>query len=124
MITEGYFGQAKNYPETDWLICIARKYPWFIKRDRMGYLPSLAPSEELLGDWKTGGLGWEAYEGRYRREIEESAQATSDIAWIGIKDCQGETVRLMCWEKNPPCHRFLLLDIIQGLATTANLEEI
>ncbi len=115
MITEGYFGNIKNYPETDWLLCISRKRPWFIKKDKMSHFPSLAPSQDLLDDWKTGGLGWEAYEMRYRREIESSEQAKRDIAWIGIKDCQDEAVRLLCWEKSPPCHRFILLDIISEL---------
>ena len=120
MITEGYFAQKKNYPETDWLICIARTWPWFIKRDQtMSHFPSLAPSPELLGDWKTGGISWELYEERYRKEVDASEQARRDIAWIGIKDCQGETVRLMCWEKGPPCHRFLLLDIIQSSSGSA-----
>jgi len=86
----------------------------------MSHFPSLAPSQDLLDDWKTGGLGWKAYESRYRKEITESEQARRDIAWIGIKDCHGETIRLMCWEKSPPCHRFILLNIIQSLATLPN----
>ena len=89
----------------------------------MIHFPSLAPSQELLDDWKTGGLGWEAYESRYRKEIEESAQARRDIAWIGIKDCQGQTMRLMCWEKSPPCHRFILLDIVRGLESSTKGDE-
>jgi len=116
MITEGYFGNLKNYPETDWFICISRKWPWFVKKDRMSHFLSLAPSQELLDDYKSGICNWEIYENVYRQEIESSDAAMHDIAWIGIKDCQGETVRLMCWEKNPPCHRFILLDIIQSLS--------
>ena len=116
MITEGYFGNLKNYPKTDWLICISRRWPWFVKKNKMSHLQSLAPSQDLLDDYKTGALDWEIYEKRYRAEIESREQARKDIAWIGIKDCQGETIRLMCWEKTPPCHRFILLDIIQSLS--------
>lgn len=115
MITEGYFAKVKDYPETDWLICIARKYPWFVKKDKMSHFPSLAPSQELLDDYKSGFTDWGLYGAVYRKEIATSEQARRDIAWIGIKDCQGETVRLMCWEKKPPCHRFILLDIIEKL---------
>lgn len=116
MITEGYFGNLKNYPETDWFICIARKHPWFVKKDKMSHFPSLAPSQDLLDDYKNGFADWGLYEAVYRREVANSEQARRDIAWIGIKDSQGETVRLMCWEKNPPCHRFILLDIIEELS--------
>lgn len=112
MIAEGYFGQIKNYPETDWLICVARKYPWFVKRNVMGHLPSLAPSKELLADWKAGNIDWDTYDSRFRLEIGEAGQSISDLAYVGIKHEQGETVRLMCWEKNPPCHRFILLDML------------
>lgn len=112
MIETGYFAQIKNYPETDWLICISLKYPWFVKKEKMSHMPSLAPSQELLDDWKSGSITWNEYEDRYKHKILETVSAHRNIMWIGLKDAQGETVRLMCWEKNPPCHRFILKDLI------------
>ena len=111
MIETGYFGNIKNYPETDWLVCVSRKYPWFIKRDKMDHLPQLAPSQKLLNDWKNDKISWEEYEKRYRQEQSTPAFMRA-IYWIGLKHAQGDIVRLMCWEKNPPCHRFLLKDMI------------
>jgi len=117
MIVEGYFAKIKDYPETDWLLCVSQKWPWFVEKDKMSHFISLAPSQNLLDDYKAGGLSWETYKQRFRAEIEVSPQARKDLAWIGIKDTQGETIRLLCWEKNPPCHRFILLDIIQSLTS-------
>ena len=113
MITEGYFAKVKDYPETDWLLCVSLKYPWFVKRDRMGHFDRLAPSKALLSDWKSGGISWEDYEKRFREEMTHMAPER-DLAYLGLKDAHGETVRLLCWEKNPPCHRFILLDMIQS----------
>jgi len=112
MIETGYFAKIKTYPETDWLLCVARKYPWFVKQGKMTHMIELAPSNELLKDWKEGSITWEEYEERYRSELSSSSLARNGIAWIGLKDAQGETVRLLCWEKEPPCHRFILKDMI------------
>ncbi|MHA1288103.1 MAG: DUF488 family protein, N3 subclade [Candidatus Thorarchaeota archaeon] len=112
MIETGYFAKIKEYPETDWLLCVARKYPWFVKQGRMTHMMELAPSDELLNDLKNNKITWEEYEQRYREELENSDWAKHSISWIGLKHAQGETMRLLCWEKEPPCHRFILKDII------------
>ena len=62
MIETGYFAKIKDYPETDWLMCISRKYPWFIKLGTMTHMIEFAPSKELLSDWKNGDITWEEYE--------------------------------------------------------------
>lgn len=121
VIVEGYFGNLKNYPETDWFICVSRKWPWFVKKNKMDHFLSLAPSQELLDDYKTGMLDWEVYEKRFREEITSSSQAEENLAWIETLDGHEETVRLLCWEKNPPCHRFILLDILSAFSSKGEL---
>jgi len=111
MIVGGYFAQIKNYPETDILICVARKYPWFVKKGMMEHNRILAPSPELLADWKKG-TTWEEYEKRYRFEMLSTAKPAG--AFRDLRDlAKNRVVRLLCWEKKPPCHRFILLDLLK-----------
>jgi len=110
MITEGYFAQIKNYPETDILICVARKYPWFIDKDKMEHNRILAPHPELLEDWKNGDITWEEYEERFRFDMLHYTKPLREFRYL--RDlAKNSVVRLMCWEKSPPCHRFILLDM-------------
>ena len=110
MITEGYFGQIKNYPETDVLICVARKYPWFVKKGLMEHCRSLAPHPDLLSDWKNGSITWEEYEKRFRFDMRAHTQPLRQFRHY--RDlAKSKVVRFMCWEKSPPCHRFILVEM-------------
>lgn len=120
MITEGYFGNLKNYPDTDKLVCVSRKYPWFIKKERMEHIKNLAPSPSLLDDWKNEYITWEEYETRFRDAVLTHTHSIGELQYLEIISKE-KTVRLMCWEKNPPCHRFILLDIFSEF--TNNCEE-
>ena len=83
----------------------------------------LAPSVKLLSDYKEAerrlGDRWKAwnltdYEARYREEIKNSPDALKEIKRIkAISD--KKDVYLVCYERNPPCHRFILLDVIEKL---------
>ena len=74
----------------------------------------LAPSQALLKDWKTGKISWSDYETRYRKEMLGSPRV---MEYLGDIKRQAETmdIYLVCYEKKPPCHRFLLLDILEEL---------
>jgi len=112
MLYEGYFGNFENYPENEIFIVVSRYYPRFIRKG-LSFHPELAPSKELLEDWKTGGISWELYEKRYRKEMEsEKAQETIKALARAI---QYDDFRLLCYEKNPPCHRFILKELIFGV---------
>ena len=108
MIETGYFAKIDDYPETDVLVCVSRKFPWFIKRLRMIWLSELSPSEELLGDWKYDRLSWEEYVIQYKIEMDRQ------LPQRAIRSLRRDniTYRLMCWEKEPPCHRFILEKMI------------
>ncbi|KXA89184.1 hypothetical protein AKJ62_03590, partial [candidate division MSBL1 archaeon SCGC-AAA259D14] len=80
----------------------------------------LAPSEELLSDYKEleekHGNRWEAwnrccYESRFKEEMrrEESQKRIREIA---ERVAGGEKIRLICYEKNRPCHRFILKQLV------------
>jgi len=101
MLKEGYIAKWKKYPKDEVKIRVAR--------------PSvLAPSKELLKDWKEGEVDWAEYERRFRKEILDNPKAVAKLKEIK-KLAEEKDVRLICYEKNPPCHRFILIDLINSL---------
>ena len=115
MVETGYFGNMKNYPETDILICVSRKYPWFIKKDKMEHYIELSPSSKLLSDWKEETISGHMYSWRFKKQMKNMVPKNT-IELINDEEKWGldkKTYRLMCWEKNPPCHRFILKELIE-----------
>lgn len=101
MLKEGYIGRWKKYPKDEVKVRVAR--------------PSvLAPSKELLKDFKEGKIDWGGYERRFRKEILGNPKAVARLKEIK-KLAEEKDVRLICYEKNPPCHRFILIDLINSL---------
>ena len=97
-------------------LVVTRRYPRGIVQvhfDR--WLPALAPSRELLEDWRRGFIAWEEYVIRFRREILGSPEAVAALRHVtGL--ARSRDVYLICWEREPPCHRFLLLDLAGKLS--------
>lgn len=101
MLLEGYIAKWNKYPKEEVKVRVAR--------------PSvLSPSKELLSDYKKGLIDWEEYGARFRYEIFGSLDALALLRKIK-KTSEEKNVRLICYEKNPPCHRFILIDIINSL---------
>jgi len=74
----------------------------------------LAPAESLLADWKAKRITWAEYELRFRKEMLSNPNAVNYMR--AIKELATKVdVYLYCYEKRPPCHRFILIDLIQGL---------
>jgi len=80
----------------------------------------LAPSRELLSEFnrlkKRYGRerAWElsGYEGRYKRGILSDPKAMVKLR--EIKElARTRRVRLICYEKSPPCHHFILMKLIE-----------
>jgi len=97
VLKEGYIGNWKNYPVDEIKVRVAR--------------PSiLGPSKGLLEDVKDRKIGWVEYERRFRAEILANPKALEKLREIK-KLAEQKDVRLICYEKNPPCHRFILMDL-------------
>ena len=79
------------------------------------WLPILAPSRGLLQAWRQNRITWAEYAARFRREILGSPEAMAALRHI-IDVARTKDVYLVCWEKSPPCHRFILLDLCKELA--------
>ena len=100
-LLEGYIAQWKNYPKDEIKVRVAR--------------PSiLAPSKELFNEMKEGLITLASFEERFTKQIRENPEAMMALRhYAAISKTQD--VRLICYEKNPPCHRFILMDMIQSI---------
>ena len=75
----------------------------------------LAPSLELLNDYKENRISWCQYEERYREEMLNSDEAIEEMKQIFKLSCIKD-VYLICYEKPPKnCHRHILIDLINEL---------
>ena len=101
MIKEGYIANWHKYPKNEIKIRVAR--------------PSiLAPSKKLWNDYKQGKITWYVFENCFLEEILNNPKALLKLREIA-EISKTQDVRLMCYEKSYPCHRFLLMDIIEAL---------
>lgn len=118
-LREGYIAKWTTYPQDELRVRVARP-------------SSLAPSKKLLGSFmrqkklriSTGLSELEArkaawsvtqYEQCFRDEIANSSEAQSQLQYIVSLLKKGKNIRLICYEKYPPCHRFILMDIIKRI---------
>ena len=75
------------------------------------WLRDLAPSQELLADWKKLCISWDEYVVRYIEEMKHQQAAIADLA----KEAAQGTITLLCQEEesDPHCHRHLLKKMIE-----------
>lgn len=90
----------------------------------------MSPSEKLLSDYKRAekrlGDKWKAwdfvnYEKKYREEIMTNPEALKKIEKIKER-ADKKDIYLVCYEKDPPCHRFVLLDIIRKFSKQSQIK--
>lgn len=99
---ESYIANIRNLPKDAIKIIVTRSknHP-------------LSPSSELLWDYKMGEITWAQYEERFRKEMDnDMARKVMREIKLLAKDRE---VYLLCFEKRYPCHRFILLDMINKM---------
>ncbi len=71
----------------------------------------LAPSKELLKNWKLNKLSWEEYVEQYTSEMTEHADEIAELR----EKAATKTITLLCFEKedDPHCHRHILKRLIE-----------
>jgi uncharacterized protein YeaO (DUF488 family) len=74
------------------------------------------PSEEVKMKARLYAWGLTNYEERFRQEIAGRPEAQAELHRILAKARRGFTILLYSREKDWPCHRFLLLDILRAMA--------
>lgn len=102
MLKESYLANMRNLSKDAIKIVVTRS---------AGHM--LSPSKALLWDYKNGRIDWAEYVKTFYREMDNPACVA---VMREIKKLARESdVYLLCYEKEYPCHRFLLLDMIKKL---------
>ena len=113
MIYTSYFGNIRKLPEDAILISIARSTPkWFKGEALLG----LAPSYQLLNEWKKGNITTTEYERWYRTEVSDRYTYLEEIEEEILSCVDGELchdIILLCYEKTMDfCHRHILAEMM------------
>lgn len=107
MVYTGYFAMAKKYKKLGFCtISVAQFNPsWY---NGVSF-PELAPSKELLGDYKLSGLSPDDYTSRYFDELQrpEAIAGIEKLKKKALSDSRD--LILLCYEKPGEfCHRHVL----------------
>lgn len=111
-----YFAKVMKIDTSDYLlvsITRAGRPSWFDKPAI--WRKDLAPSWNLLNDWKEGLITWKEYEERYKAEmmLPTRAQAIRESLRTNMIAHDNKPMILLCYEKTQ-CHRFILGRYIQA----------
>ena len=114
--TKSVYDQAAETDGKRFLV--TRYWPRGISKKQLkitDWIRELAPSKELLQDWKNNNIAWQEYELRYFKEMENKQQCIQKLTNLAAPG----TITLLCFEKenNPHCHRHLLKNLLKNLIT-------
>lgn len=101
-LKEGYIAKWNEYPIDEVKIRVCRPGP-------------LGTPKDLAKLWTDQKITWDEFEMRYLLHVMMNKEARDALAEIVLMLKQGQTVRLLCYEKEPPCHRFTLKMAIEIL---------
>jgi len=103
MLKEGYLAKKKTYPKDEIQIIVTATAK-----------SVLAPSWDLLNDYKAGKVDCDGYIRRFTVEMMTNPEAIKEMR--RIKELvKTKNVRLICYEKEYPCHRYILIELINEL---------
>lgn len=98
----------KETSDDGFRVCVMRFVRDYYRFD--WWLRDLAPSIELLNDWKNRKVSWEEYEERYLEEMRGKEGAVKRLVEV-IRE--KKVVTLLCAEKDDRfCHRRLLKEYL------------
>lgn len=96
-------------------ICVSRWLKKCLWERFHKWIKELAPSIELLSDYRYHNLDWKDYEARYRKEM-NTPEVLKILKELKKRSDGGETITLLCYETDDSfCHRRLLIDILEKL---------
>lgn len=72
-----------------------------------------SPSDSLLEKWSDGDISWQQYRSMYIDEIKSDGDAVRKVDRLAKTVVRGNDVRLICFEKKPPCHRFIVKELVE-----------
>ena len=101
-------------PQDGFRVLITRFYPRGVKKTHFDiWMRDLAPSQQLLKEYKTNKKTWKQFTTSYKSEIQQNKESIKVIKSLKTK-IKSNNITLLCYEKDgEPCHRHLLKEIIQ-----------
>lgn len=111
-IYTSYFGNWRNFPP-DALVLGVTRYPF--KELPFPNEQKLAPSEELLLEFKNGNLDEKSFTIRFKSELfDRGFKNGKDLALALAQSSGGQDIVLCCYEKKGQfCHRQILGDMMR-----------
>lgn len=102
---------APSSPEEGLRILVMRTWPRGVRMERVDlWLKELGPTSDLLHGLAARTLSWTAFEAAYRDQLATRAESVEALATLRELEPRAGMVTLLCHERQPPCHRFVLLD--------------
>jgi uncharacterized protein YeaO (DUF488 family) len=111
-----------------------RKWPRGVRRSDIDvWMPSAGPSIELLAAYHMRSIVWEEFLTLY--QADQQSQSTCRVVTyeggqprqedfpcrsldhLKLLERQYGTITVLCWENGPLCHRYTLMELLQGLPT-------
>ncbi|HVC80442.1 MAG TPA: DUF488 family protein [Chloroflexota bacterium] len=109
MFTEGCV-YAPSSPKEGLRVLVMRTWPRGVRLDRVDlWLKELGPTPDLLRGLGARALSWLAFENAYLTQLTTRAETIEAVAVLHDLETRAGTVALLCHERQPPCHRFVLL---------------
>jgi len=114
----------ENPQEDEYYVLVTRYYPMYLRMFGMKLDSSpfatwdreLAPSKDLLWDYKYRRLSWQEYTVRFKKEVPLSL--IKERLEIHIENAGNKTVVLVCIEENdkfPKCHTWTILAMLDKM---------
>lgn len=92
-----------------------RYWPRGVRKDHVdAWERGLAPTRELLADYRSGSIDWPEYERRYRHEMATRTESIDAITTLRERSVN-EVITVICGCKVATrCHRTLLKRLVDG----------
>jgi uncharacterized protein YeaO (DUF488 family) len=107
MIYESYIAKIRDVPKAE---------RFLVNRNR-GH-NELSPSESLLREYKSGKGTWDEFRSRFVAELTDQSWKTLNLL---VDRSRKENVCLICYERDFPCHRFILIELLMGLGASVTV---
>ena len=95
-------------------VLVMRTWPRGVSTGRVDvWLKELGPTPDLLQGLEARRLSWLAFADAYRTQLATVPASIEALATLRDLERRSGRVTLFCHERQPPCHRFILLEVVR-----------
>ena len=96
-------------------VLVMRQWPRGVSLGRIDvWLKELGPTPDLLRALDARHMLWPAFAAAYKRQLAEAPASVEALATLRDLEQRSGKATLFCHERQPPCHRFLLLEVLMA----------